>query len=165
MRYFFFILMMASILSCKERSTTEPDAIDIEKNDLKKMKWITGSWVGDYKGQPFYETYEMSNDSTFRIIGYEQVGTDTASFNETFIHWKDGDYYMGQGPNYKVTKLDEKEVRMVPLQASNEILWTSVNDSTWTALLAGKTDTAFYTLRRVSPAMDTVLMSISTKVE
>src|SRR5688572_28617597 len=165
MRYFFFILILASLFSCKEKPTTESDVINIEKDDLKKMKWITGSWVGDYKGQPLYETYEMSNDSTFRIIGYDHVGTDTSSFNETFIFWKDGDYYMGHGPNYKVTKLDEKEVRMIPVNAGNEILWTSVDDSTWTALLAGKTDTAFYTLRRVSSPMDTVLMSISTKVE
>ncbi|HUR31588.1 MAG TPA: hypothetical protein VMZ69_09150 [Saprospiraceae bacterium] len=165
MRYLLFILVFTSFISCQNKGASENDAIEIQKSDLARMRWITGTWVGDYKGRPFYETYEMSNDSTLRIVGYEHVGTDTSSFNETFVYWKDGEYYMGQGPNYKVTKLDEKEVRMMPLQASNEILWTSVNDSTWTALLPAKTDTAFYTLRRVSPAMDTVLMSIASKAK
>ena len=165
MRYLLFSIFFISAFSCQNKTETKNDISEIEKTDLAKMKWITGNWVGDYKGQPFYETYEMTDDSTIRIIGYDHVGTDTSSFNETFIYWKDGDYFMGDGPNYKVTSLTEKEVRMIPVKAGNEILWTSLNDSTWTAELAGKTDTAFYTLKRVPPAIDTLLMSITSKAE
>ena len=127
------------------------------------MRWIEGSWVGDYKGSPFYETYKLVNDSTLSIITYTNVGTQSATSSEDFIFWKEGAYYMGEGSKYKVVKLDTGEIRMLPVSANNEVYWKQVDDTTWAAELAGQSDTAYYILRKVSIEMDSTLMSIQSK--
>src|SRR5688572_17396295 len=96
MKYLFFTLLLISLFGCKEKNKEETPTQLVNKSDLAMMKWIEGNWVGDYKGQPFYETYQILNDSILRVIGYEHVGTDTASFFEEFIYWKNGAYYMGK---------------------------------------------------------------------
>jgi len=68
---------------------------------------------------------------------------------------------MGEGSKYKVVKLTDKEVEMIPLKANNDILWTHLNDTTWTALLSGKTDTVLYTLNKLSPEQDSALLKIN----
>ena len=85
MKYLLYCILILTVFSCKEKVESKEPALTFNKSDLAKMKWIEGSWVGDYKGQPFYETYEMINDSTIRIINYSNVGSDTASHSEDYI--------------------------------------------------------------------------------
>ena len=162
MKYLTTVLIAISLCSCEETKPAVNNEVSVKKEDLSLMKWIEGNWMGDYKGSPFYETYKMVNDSTLSITTYSNVGSSTATSSEEFIFWKDGAYYMGDGEKYKVVLLDTGEIKMVPLKASNEVYWKRVDDSTWAAELAGKTDTSYYILRKVSPEMDSTLMSINS---
>lgn len=163
MKYLLFFLFSFFFFACKENTTTNASENSVSREDLSLMKWIEGNWVGDYKGTPFYETYEIVNDSTLRIVNYSNVGTDSATSSEEFIFWNEDAYYMGEGSKYKVVMVDTGEIKMVPLKANNEVYWKRVDDTTWAAELAGKTDTAYYILRQVSPEMDSMLMAIQTK--
>ncbi|HUR31213.1 MAG TPA: hypothetical protein VMZ69_07255, partial [Saprospiraceae bacterium] len=154
MKYILPIAIAMSICACKEKNTITQVEDPYTREDLVLMKWIEGNWVGDYHGEPFYETYKLVNDSTLSIRTYSKVGTDAPTSTEEFIFWQDDGYYMGEGLKYKVVKLDAGEIKMFPVNASNEVYWKRVDDSTWAAELAGKTDTAYYILRKVSPEMD-----------
>lgn len=162
MKYILPVIFALSLFSCKEKEANVNNEVSVKREDLSLMKWIEGNWVGDYKGSPFYETYKMVNDSTMSITTYSNVGTATATSSEEFIFWKDGAYYMGDGEKYKIVMVDTGEIKMMPLKANNEVYWKRVDDSTWAAELAGKTDTAYYILRKVSPQMDTTLRAIQT---
>src|SRR5687767_2397567 len=165
MKYLLYCILILSLFSCKEKSESKEPVVTFNKSDLSKMKWIEGNWVGDYKGQPFYETYGMINDSTIRIMNYSNVGTDSASATMDLIFWKEGQYYMGEGSKYKIVELTDKDVKMIPLNASNDIVWSFENDTTWTAVLSGKTDTARYTLKKVPAEIESLLQAIRSKSE
>ena len=139
-----FLLLM---FACK--SSPDQETSTILKGDLTKMKWIEGSWSGLYNEQPFYETYRILNDSMMQIITHDHVGTDSVRNNVKYFEWNSDAYYLGDGSNYKAVHLTDTSLYMIPLKANNEIRWSFVNDSTWTAVLAGANDTLYYTMKRV----------------
>lgn len=146
-------------MSCAKKETAVSDHAFISR-DLAKIKWIEGHWEGDYHGDPFYETYRLKNDSTVLIKLYHHVGTDSATVEYDSIYWKKDAFYMGAAPNYKVTRIDDKSIKMDPLkEGSNTVEFTHVNDTTWIALLKGPQETVTYTMQTAS-ALDSLLSSI-----
>jgi len=128
----------------------------VTKNDLVKIKWITGNWRGMAEGKPFYEMYEMTNDSTIRITGYEWNGKDSAGTHLSYIAWNNGAYYLGDSLNYKTTLIDSSKIEMAPnYKANNSILFAFVNDSTWKAVLTGK-KTVEYKMEKIPSISDMV---------
>ncbi len=160
MKYILFLLLPVFLSSCRDKATKDETENKIHKEDISKIKWIEGTWKGDYYSEPFYETYRMVNDSTIQIMTYMYLGSDTMSTTSNYFHWQDGAYYLGAALNYKAEKITDREIKMVPYgQASNDILWSYVNDSSWTALLTSASDTVNYTMQKVPP-MDSILSVI-----
>jgi hypothetical protein len=108
------------------------------------------AWNGWDK--PFYEQYEMINDSTIRITGYEWNGKDSSKTSFSYISWQQGAYYLGDSMNYKTIAIDNTKIEMNPnYKANNSVLFTYVNDSTWKAILTGKKKTVEYTMQKLPP--------------
>jgi len=79
------ICAIASILLFTACSNKEKDNETVTKSDLAKIKWIIGNWRGSGTEKPFYEMYEMPNDSTIQITGYEWDGKDTSHTDISYI--------------------------------------------------------------------------------
>lgn len=133
---------------------TEPAtaAIAYNKEDLKKIKWIEGSWKGLYKGEPFYEIYRFVNDSTLESLGYEWNGKDSSKTSRSYLIFRDGAYYLGDKQNYKVVYITDSAINMMPhVEANNEVLWKYRDSTGWDAILKGKKETNIYNMQRFDP--------------
>ncbi len=79
--------------------------------------------------KPFYEIYQLTNDSTLMITSYDWNGKDSTSSSVDFISWEDGAYYLGKDHNWKVSELRNTAVKMIPVKASNDISWQFTDSS------------------------------------
>ena len=153
------ILVTVAAIGCggsKEEETVAADqhvtAQQYGKDDLKKIKWIEGKWQGLYKGQPFYEIYRFVNDSTLESIGYEWDGKDSSKTTISYVHFKDGAYYLGDKQNYKVISITETEIKMLPnVGVNNDVLWKYRDSTGWDAILKGAKETNIYNMQHFDP--------------
>lgn len=143
---------MIFLQSCKPKTNeVKVEISNVKKEDLSKIGWIEGDWQSIYRNEPFYESYKLIDDSTLLIMSYIYTGTDSSSYSNNYLHWKDGAYFLGAALNYKVVEMDDKRIKMLQHgQATNDILWQHVDDNTWTALLTSTADTILYTMSRSS---------------
>jgi hypothetical protein len=156
----FMVIFFLAACSNNETKSSEPVNNPVSKNDLVKIKWLSGNWRGMADGKPFYELYEFANDSTIRIIGYDWNGTDSSNTSFSYVSWKEGAYYLGDSLNYKATFIDSSKIEMIPnYKANNDILWKVVNDTTWAAVLKGKTKTVEYKMEKI-PSIDSMYKSV-----
>ena len=156
MKNIFFLIAIFSLAACgnNETKSSETGNSTVSKSDLAKIKWIAGNWRGMADGKPFYELYEFTNDSTLRITGYDWDGKDSSNASSSYVAWKDGAYYLGNDLNYKTTFIDSSKIEMISnIKSNNDILWKFVNDSTWAAILKGKTKTLEYKMEKL-PSID-----------
>ena len=126
--------------------------ITYQKGDLKKIKWIEGKWKGMYNGAPFYEIYQLMNDSTLMVTSFDWNGKDSTNTSKTYLGWFDDAYYLGNDKNYKVTTITDTQIFMTPNnKASNSVLWKYRTDSSWDAILEGPKATQKYLMERFDP--------------
>ncbi len=69
--------------------STDTIGISYSKNDLNNLRWIQGKWKGMGGDKPFYEIYQLTNDSTLMITSYEWNGKDSSNSSVDFVSWKD----------------------------------------------------------------------------
>jgi len=153
-----FIWMAVIAFGCKEQEKKKAELIEQQtqpaytKDDLGKIKWIEGKWKGLYKGQPFYEIYRFSNDSTVEITSFEWDGKDSSKTTMSYLYYKEGSYYLGEKQNYKTTSITDKEIKMVPnVEAYNHILWKYRDSTGWDAILTGSKETQVYNMQYFDP--------------
>jgi hypothetical protein len=116
--------------------------------DLKKVQWLEGNWVGLDGAQPFYEIYKIINDSTLEITSYNWTGTDSTGSSKSYLVWKNGYYYLGESLNWKVTEITNNAIEMVPVRrASNDILWKNNGGNSWLAILKTKSGEKRYHMK------------------
>ncbi len=149
-------------LSCGEsghsHTDNKNDSLSSVKNqELKKIRWIEGNWKGMYQGKPFFEEYEFINDTTLRITSYEWNGKDSSKTSLSYVYRSNGDYYLGDSMNYKVTSVSDTAIHMDPnYKAGNDITWTFKDANTWLAVLKARNGTNTYTMERM-PALESLL--------
>jgi hypothetical protein len=123
--------------------------LSYQKSDLKKIKWIEGKWKGLYNGQPFYEIYQLINDSTLVVTTFDWNGKDSSKTEKTYLGWYGDGYYLGKEKNYKVTTITDSQILMAPNnKASNSVLWKYRTDSSWDAILEGPKATHKYLMEK-----------------
>jgi hypothetical protein len=133
-------------------SSRQADATFYKKSDLKKIKWIEGKWKGLDKGQPFYEIYQLINDSTLQVTSFDWDGKDSSQTSRSFVYWKEGAYYLGDQLNWKVTDITDKEIVMKRnYKASNDIIWRYKDISSWEAILESDKGVKNYHMERFDP--------------
>ncbi len=153
MRISFSILLLLCFASaCGQTNTDQSKSGSYSKEDLKKIKWIEGKWRGMHNNKPFYEIYQMENDSTLKITSYEWNGRDSANTSYDYVYWRDGAYYFGKEQNWKVLSISDSEVRMLPnYKANNDIIWRYNNNNAWVALLTSNKGTTRYDMEKFDP--------------
>lgn len=148
-----FLFVACNSGAQKETNNSQADVTKItySKNDLAKIKWIEGKWRGMAGDKPFYEMYEMINDSCILITSFDWNGTDSSNTSVDKLQWKDGAYYLGKEQNYKVTAITNEEIKMIPIKANNDIRWKFRDSSSWDVTLVGKKSTARYLMQKFDP--------------
>jgi len=156
MKYLFILFPLFSI-SCNETKTTKNNYTSINKTDLNKAQWITGNWKSTYEGKPFFEYYDLINDSTLKILSYEWDGKDTSKTSLSFLSFKNGAYFLGDSMNWKATAINDREIKMIPVyKANNEIHWKFISLNKWEAILKGASKTNTYVMERI-PLIDSLM--------
>ena len=109
----------------------------ITTEDLKKLRWIEGSWRGIGGGvEPFYERYKFENDSTLAV---ETLTDETLTKVDDVSRFelKNGSFGGSDGESGSVAiSLDENSITFAPVgKARNAFRWQRENDNTWKAVL------------------------------
>lgn len=130
------LLLLVSIigLACLPPQTP---AKKFSTADLKKLRWIEGTWkgTGDVE-KPFYERYRFESDTTLAVDSFTDDTLkkidDTTSFE-----LKDGQFgNSGEGSRWAATVIDDKGVSFDPIaKAKNSFRWQRESDNTWTAII------------------------------
>ena len=68
-----FILLLLTIVSCKNSEATEKDKI-------KTANWLIGNWENKSEQGTLSENWKITNDSTFSATSYFIKGKDTLHF-------------------------------------------------------------------------------------
>lgn len=125
--------------------------LSYSKNDLHKIKWIEGKWKGMDGETPFYEIYQIINDTTLMITSYDWNGKDSSNTSTDSVQWKSDAFYLGKNQNWKVTEITAKEIKMMPMKASNDITWKFKDVNNWEAILVNKKGPKTYLMKRFDP--------------
>jgi len=123
--------------STQSNSTPAPTASKLTTADLKKLRWIEGTWRGTGDGQtPFYERYKFVNDSTLTVETLENEKLDKVKDVARF-ELKDSQFGGGsQGSRYVATAIDDKSITFDPVtKARNSFRWERENEDSWKAVL------------------------------
>ena len=109
-----------------------PTPKTITTADLRKLKWIEGTWRGTGETQPpFFERYRFENDSTLVM---EELADESLKINSTTRYeLKNGQF----GTDRAVaTGLDDTSVTFSPLiPGRNSFRWQSESKDVWKAIL------------------------------
>ena len=123
-------------LSAGTSSPQEP-AKKFTVNDLKKLRWIEGTWRGTGEGaQPFFERYRFEDDTTLAVETFENEKLEKIT-DTTRFELKDGAFAGGnEGSLWTASAIDDKSVRFSPVaKARNTFRWETVDKDTWKAVL------------------------------
>ncbi|HEX5702132.1 MAG TPA: hypothetical protein VFX97_02810 [Pyrinomonadaceae bacterium] len=105
--------------------------------DLKKLRWIEGTWRGTGVNQPaFFERYRWENDTTLAVDGFENEKLEKVT-DTTRFELKDGEFGGGSdGARYVATALDDNSIRFGPvIKARNFFVWKRESKDLWTAII------------------------------
>jgi hypothetical protein len=84
--------------------------------DLKKLRWIEGTWRGTGVSQPaFFERYRWENDTTLAVDSFENEKLEKVT-DTTRFELKDGEFGGGsEGALYVATALDDNAITFAPV--------------------------------------------------
>lgn len=104
--------------------------------EFQSLQWLEGNWRGSGGQRPFFERYEMLNDTTIQIHYYtdstrtEERGTGSVYLSEGMI------YHTADGATWVAVQLDDTGIYFSPHQgAHNSFRWTRISATTWEAVL------------------------------
>jgi hypothetical protein len=123
--------------SATSSPTPAPSPKEIVAADLKKLRWIEGSWRGTGGGVPtFYERYRFENDSTLVVEGLADETLKQVNDASRF-ELKDGHFGYNNGDTGSVAvALDDNGITFGPTGKSrNFFRWQRESENVWKALL------------------------------
>ena len=118
-------------------SVQTPKPATITTEELKKLRWIEGTWRGTGVDQaPFFERYKFENDSTLLT---ESFADETLSkvTEVTRYELKDGHFSNGgEGSRWVLTHLDNDSAKFEPVaEAQNSFVFRRISKDKWKATL------------------------------
>ena len=120
--------------SAQSAATPAPKPAYITADDLKKLRWIEGTWRGTGFETPFYERYHFENDNTLIVEGLadESVSkvTDTTRFE-----LKDGQFGNDSEGRSVATELTENYITFSPVTRGNTFRFQKESADSWKAIL------------------------------
>jgi hypothetical protein len=147
----FFAIGLLTIYACTSKPTASsantqatalPQAtpvtpVKLTAEDLKKLRWIEGTWRGTGVNQPaFFERYRWENDTTLAVDGFENEKLEKVT-DTTRFELKDGEFGGGsEGARYVATALDDNAITFAPVvKARNWFVWKRESKDSWTAII------------------------------
>jgi hypothetical protein len=118
--------------------------------DLRKMKWLEGTWKGIANGEPFYEAWKFVNDSVMVNFGIDVKNGDTLIEESAPMILSRGEIWMGQTIRWKASRLVGNEIVLKNDTAkfSNTIIWMHTSDDHWFTILEHPGSTSYYDMIR-----------------
>ena len=104
--------------------------------DVRTLAWLKGTWkgTGDVP-TPFYEQYELLNDSTLRVYGFTDSTLAVANDTSVFT-LRAGRFGNHDKPSRYVAKLlDRDHIEFVPVNARNGFIWRRKDADSWQAVI------------------------------
>jgi hypothetical protein len=136
-----FVAVLGSAQNRTEPSAGTPSAQDPAKKftveDLKKLRWIEGTWRGTGEGtQPFFERYRFEDETTLAVETFENEKLEKIT-DTTRFELQDGAFGGGsEGSRWEAKAIDDKSVTFLPVaKARNTFRWETVDKDTWKAVL------------------------------
>jgi hypothetical protein len=114
-----------------------PTPAKLTAEDLKKLRWIEGTWRGTGVNQPaFFERYRWENETTLAVDSFENEKLEKVT-DTTRFELKDGEFGGGsEGARYVATALDDKSITFGPvIKARNDFVWKYESKDSWTAII------------------------------
>lgn len=143
----FFALGLLTVYACTSKPTAisantpstqaTPTPAKLTAEDLKKLRWIEGTWRGTGVDQPaFFERYRWENDTTLAVDSFENEKLEKVT-DTTRFELKDGEFGGGsEGARYVATALDDNAITFGPVvKARNSFVWKRESKDTWTAII------------------------------
>jgi hypothetical protein len=148
LQYKHILLLLALILSLSGVQANPADAgrtICVQfpapgtftEADLKKLRWIEGTWRGTGDGvPPFFERYKFENDRTLAVETLEgeklEKVTDVTRFELTEGKFGGG----SEGSHWEASSIDDKSINFVPVtKARNSFRFNRESETIFTATL------------------------------
>ena len=135
--YFFLsiaLLLFFAACATGQQSPQAPKPMTITAEDLKKLRWIEGSWRGTGVNQPpFFERYRFENDTTLAVDHFEDETLAKVTKTSRY-ELKNGEFGADSG-RYVATALDDSSISFAPLTAKNSFTWKRETKDSWTAIL------------------------------
>jgi hypothetical protein len=104
--------------------------------EFQSLRWLEGDWQGTGGQRPFYERYDMLNDSTIQIHYYvdstrtEERGRGSVFLSQGVI------YHTADGATWVAVQLDSTGIHFAPYRgADNSFRWTRISPTAWEAVL------------------------------
>jgi len=123
---------------------------------FQNMRWLAGSWEGEYQGQPFCETWTVAND-TLLVNKTINCGSGEAEEGGAFIQVVNGQVVYANNPKqgeaslqWQLADCNESQLRFTNPKApySQTMIFEHTPDDRWRATLVTKGDTLVYLLHR-----------------
>jgi hypothetical protein len=129
---FFALALFAFATCCSALAQTKK----ITAADLKKLRWIEGTWRGTGGDKPFFERYRFESDSVLAVDGFEDE-TLAKVTETTRFELKDGEFGGGsEGSRYVATSLDERAIEFGPaVNVKNGFRWERESKDVWKATI------------------------------
>ena len=116
---------------------TEADGAKVSKEQFKTLRWIQGSWIGrEGSGIPFYERYEVANDTAFTQYSYADAKFSSISETSSIV-LTNGHVFSGPATaSWIATKWEASVIAFSPFKgATSAFRWERLGADTWRATL------------------------------
>jgi len=104
--------------------------------EFQSLQWLEGDWRGTGGQRPFFERYEILNDTTIQIHYYadstrtEEQGSGSVYLSEGVI------YHTADGATWVAVQFDDTGIYFSPHEgAQNSFRWTRISSTAWEAVL------------------------------
>lgn len=149
------VIPASFMIACSAPDTaTSPGTYTLA--EFRSLDWLQGDWRGAGGQRPFFESYELVNDSTIRIH-YHADSTRSAERGTGRVYYSAGAiYHEADGATWAAVRLDSTGIHFAPQQgARNTFRWTRLSDTTWEAVLRFEDGSeARYEMSRIESALE-----------
>lgn len=138
---FLLIALAFNLLACNRGSsgstqqstaTAAPTPAKITANDLKKLRWIEGTWRGSGYETPFFERYRFENDDTLMVETLADESASKVTDTGRFV-LKDGQF---GNEGAVATELTDTYIVFSPLKpGQNMFRFEKESADSWKAVL------------------------------
>ena len=141
----FFLLNLQVEIKAQEVQTAKFSLADF--GQLHEMK---GSWKGMAGNSPFFERYEIKNDTLIEITHYSDA-TLSKMTGKGIVYFSNGNIYHSSGNSvWKVKKKEGNTFHFEPFKnASNTFRWTINNRDSWTAEVGSAGRARTYEMQKI----------------